>query len=213
MSILKSPDSGPRSFDEPLPDTSRSRKAEIRRTILHETRQLSPSVVLEKSQTICHTLAAHPAVQNAHGVALYQAMPHEVTLEPLVASLRARGKRLYLPRVLGPDALAFLAWPEAMVLKRSSFGILEPPDGVYAEVGDIDTFLVPGVAFDVAGHRLGYGKGYYDRALAPFLGKAHFVGICFSLQRVAVLPTDPWDLLMHEVVSESDDSLLRPSRA
>lgn len=202
MSHMRSPASVPAQ----TPESSRavrSLKAEIRRTLLHETRQLSPSAVLERSQRICQILLHHPAIQNANGIALYHAMPHEVTLLPLVISLRDAGKHLFLPRVLGPDSLGFFAWHSQDLLERSAFGILEPPaTSQQASPGDIDTFLIPGVGFDGAGNRLGYGKGYYDRALLPFVGTARFFGVCFSLQRVPVLPTEPWDLLMQEVISE-----------
>lgn len=182
-----------------------SPKADIRRHLLHDTRQLSPSSVLERSQRLCQRLLHHPRLAQARSVALYRALPGEVTLEPLFEPLHRAGKRLYLPRVDAHASarMSFYAWAPGDALQCSRFGIEEPlPASSPALPGEIDLFLVPGVGFDHQGVRLGRGKGYYDRALGPFMGHAWCVGVCFALQRVEQLPHDPWDLLMHEVVTE-----------
>jgi 5,10-methenyltetrahydrofolate synthetase len=77
---------------------------------------------------------------------------------------------------------------------------MEPTGQLFTDYYAIGTALVPGMAFDAAGHRLGRGRGYYDRLL-PQLHNARTVGVCFPFQRVAEVPTEAHDVTMHLVVS------------
>lgn len=136
-------------------------------------------------------------------VALYRAMPQEASLEPLIPGLRAAGIELWLPRVRDAHTLDFLPWTAEAPLAPGPFGILEPLlDGVPAQAGDIDCFLVPGLGFDRAGGRLGRGKGYYDRALSAFPESVPRIGVAFACQCVPQIPCEPWDLRMHALVTE-----------
>lgn len=104
-------------------------------------------------------------------------------------------RRWVLPRVDGETMRFHFADPAR--LAAGTFGIQEPAeDAPVCPTGEIDLFLCPGMAFSIKGVRLGRGKGYYDRALAGATPEATKVGVCFSEQFMAELPSEPHDLPM-----------------
>lgn len=109
-------------------------------------------------------------------------------------------KRVALPRVAG-DELVFHWITGREELLLGSFGILEPPADASPAGNEFDLILVPGLAFDLRGGRLGRGRGYYDRFLAGATGLR--VGVCFEDQIVADVPLEPHDLRMDFVVTPS----------
>lgn len=134
-------------------------------------------------------LAAYPA----RTIAAFAALPGEPLLLPLLADFPER--RWVLPRVDGETMHFHFADPASLTTGR--FGIQEPPtDAPVCPTGEIDLFLCPGMAFSIQGVRLGRGKGYYDRALTGAMQGALKVGVCFSEQFMAELPSEPHDLPM-----------------
>jgi 5-formyltetrahydrofolate cyclo-ligase len=131
----------------------------------------------------------------ASTVMAFVAFGGEPDTDPLFARLSVEGKRLLLPRV-EPSGIvpADGDWP----LVASKFGVQEPT-GPAVDVGEIDLVVVPGLAFTVAGDRLGYGLGYYDRFL-PSLS-APSVGVCFADQLVDEMPLAAHDVRVDSVVS------------
>ena len=88
-------------------------------------------------------------------------------------------------------------------LTIGKFGILEPlPSAPEITPDNLDTMICPGIAFSLSGIRLGQGGGYYDRYLAKTI-KARLIGVAFDLQIQDMLPSDPHDIAMHEIISES----------
>ena len=87
----------------------------------------------------------------------------------------------------------------AQSMAEGPFHILEPQGAPFTDSDAIDIVLVPGMAFDAAGHRLGRGRGYYDRLLAAHPAW-HKVGVCFPFQRVAEVPIDAHDVSMDEII-------------
>ncbi len=136
-------------------------------------------------------------------VALFSALPDEIPTEGLFAALAARGKQLLLPRV-EPEGLAFCAAERWADLRPGTLGVLEPPEGssrIDPGVGDL--VLVPGVAFDAKGWRLGRGRGYYDRKFPPGGEAAPLLfGLAYSFQVVAAVPHDSHDRRMDAIVTE-----------
>jgi 5-formyltetrahydrofolate cyclo-ligase len=135
-------------------------------------------------------------------VCLYDAIASEVATRPLAARARARGLALAYPRIVrGQLALALhRATPDALV--PGTLGILEPPvDAPAVAPGDCAAVLMPGLAFDRAGARLGWGRGHYD---ATFAGVSlRRIGIAYESQLVDRLPTDEHDLPVHLIVTEA----------
>ena len=128
-----------------------------------------------QSAEILAALEAHPAFRAAGTVLLYHSLPDEVDTHGFIARWMDR-KRLLLPVVHG----------DGLLLRQCS--------------NATDLAVVPGVAFDRQGNRLGRGKGYYDRLL-PHLPTAYKIGICFPYQLVNDIPTDAHDIRMDEIIT------------
>lgn len=118
--------------------------------------------------------------------------------EPDVLTPWPEGKAVLLPRVVGEGlVLHEVGGPE--MLRRGAFGVLEPGEECPRREPKADVILVPGMAFDHLGARLGRGKGYYDRLLESFVGVR--VGVCFEEQVVEAVPSEPHDKRMDYLVT------------
>ena len=144
-------------------------------------------------------------------VAAYLAMPGEASLATFLAV--AAGARVYLPRISSRRrrTLEFVELAPGAELRRGPYGILEPPaHGRRARMATLDAVLVPLVAFDREGHRLGMGAGYYDRALALRRDRVRayrrpkLVGIAYSCQELASITPRAWDVALDAVVTERE---------
>ena len=156
--------------------------------------------LLDRSASILRRLEEWPQFQASKQVALYHALPGEVQTAAFIERWYQR-KRLFLPLVVGDD-LRLLRYTGPESLRKGAFGIWEPkPDGEEAEEGKIDLIIVPGVAFDAQCHRLGRGRGFYDRLLSSL--QAPKVGVCFDFQLVPSVPVEPFDRLMDHIITET----------
>lgn len=172
-------------------------KAELRRAIRTLKRQYSKTQLAEMSLEIVEKLLAHPQVRNSHTILLYSPLPDEVDVSPMLNVLR--DKRLLLPKVTGDTSMELRLYTGADCLSAGAFGIMEPTGEAFSDYQSIDLAIVPGMAFDRECHRLGRGKGYYDRLLAQ-LPDIYKIGVCFSFQLVEAIPTDANDIPMNEIV-------------
>lgn len=117
-----------------------------------------------------------------------------------------QGRTLYLP-LLTPrrPSLRFVRYRPGQTLRANRFGILEPARPIpRVPRNRLDLILLPLVAFDPTGHRLGMGGGYFDRALASFRGKRHprRIGVAYDWQRIPDLTAQPWDIPLHGAVTD-----------
>ncbi|MCJ2013359.1 5-formyltetrahydrofolate cyclo-ligase [Methylobacterium sp. J-076] len=186
----------------PDPSSLAARKAEVRRTALAARDALDPEARRAASDAIARTLLALPALLGAKLVAGYWPIRSEVDPRPAMTALAERGARLALPHVT-PGGLVFREWYPGAALVRGGFGLSEP-DPSLPEVAP-DALLVPLAAFDRAGRRLGYGRGYYDGAIARLSeGRALLtVGLCFAAQEVPSVPVEPHDRSLSAIVTEA----------
>ena len=147
-------------------------------------------------------LLSHPRIKQARTLLLYHAMPDEVDTRPLIRLLAQQmGKTVLLPVTL-PQTLELRRYTGDENLQASGkYHIMEPTGPLFTRHEAIDVVVVPGVAFDAQGRRLGHGKGYYDRLLAQ-LPRAYKIGLCFAFQMVERVPTTPQDVAMDEVVHD-----------
>ena len=165
----------------------------------------------ESAEVVRH-LVADATWQGARSVLLFMPLPDEVRVRPLMDAAWAAGKSVALP---ASDA-ATGAYVAKRVrsetdLRAGRFGILEPCDGCPAvPFSALDLVLVPGIAFDRAGNRLGRGRGFYDRmlALSPY---AVSCGVGFDGQVVALLPVEPHDVKLHRVWTPTGQILAGPA--
>lgn len=143
-------------------------------------------------------LEAHPAFRRAQTVLLYHSLKDEVQTHAFIEKW-SRRKKIILPVVAG-DVLELRAYTGPNDLSIGSYGIAEPTGELFTDYASIDLAVIPGVAFDLAGHRLGRGKGYYDKLL-PFLPSALKIGLCFPFQLVEEVPAEPFDICMDIIIT------------
>ncbi|MBX3529315.1 MAG: 5-formyltetrahydrofolate cyclo-ligase [Rhizobiaceae bacterium] len=128
----------------------------------------------------------------------------EVDVRPLMFALRDRGARLCLPAILDRSTIVFRELMRGAPLIDMGFGTHGP--GPEAPVMEPELMLVPLAAFDARGHRIGYGAGYYDRAIARLLAagrRPRLVGIAFTCQEVARVPDEPHDVVLPTILTET----------
>ena len=135
-------------------------------------------------------------------LSLFLPFGSEIDTAPIIPSLFGKGYRILLPALAFSDELTLLPWSAEISLRPGPFGILEPRTGNPVPPEEVDLFLVPGVGFDPRGHRLGYGRGYFDRLLSPPGVKGFRVGLSFSEQVVHHIPTTERDVSMNWIVSD-----------
>lgn len=177
-------------------------KRALRASIGERRSACSPAARDAAARAIAEHVLAMPAFGSARIVAVYAALPDEVPLDAVVAAALASGRVVAMPRMQG-DRLRFARVESWRALERGRFGIPEPPAAA-AEVSFArgDLVLLPGVAFDAHGGRLGRGGGHYDRALAALPSMPHLVGVGFAFQLVASVPMDVHDRRVEAVVCE-----------
>ncbi len=134
----------------------------------------------------------------AKTVLLYHSLSDEVNTHQFIEEWCLK-KQLLLPVVVGEE-LELRLFQNMNELKIGSFGIAEPTGPLFTDYAKIDFVAVPGMAFDRNGHRLGRGKGYYDRLL-PRLTNAYKAGICFPYQVVDEVPVEPTDITMDGIIT------------
>lgn len=179
-------------------------KAAIRMRARAARRAISPEFRLQASMAIATRVLGLPEMQDVKAVLLYGASPEEVETLPIEDALRERGVRIAYPKVVESGQLE-LHWVEDRChLERGSFGLLEPAtDADPAPPSELDAIIVPGVAFDSIGRRMGYGGGYYDVLLSGQCAGVPAIGVAFDEQMVERMPCDARDQHMHVVVTPS----------
>lgn len=161
-----------------------------------------------RSRAIVERLLLHPELSEAGSVALFWPMLErgEVDLRPLDAELRSRGVRLYYPFMEALDKGEFLtgfrASSRAADLVDRGRGFLEPPAGPAATAGEIEWVVVPALAADPRGHRIGYGAGYYDATLSDVCPPGRSVIVAYQFQILAELPVEAHDRSCDWVISD-----------
>jgi 5-formyltetrahydrofolate cyclo-ligase len=140
-------------------------------------------------------------------IACYMAIGAEVNLQEVIEVIFSSGKRCYLPLVRHdrPNYLYFVEYLQGDQLQPGNFGILEPafdPQKII-EPDDLDLVLLPLVAFDAEGNRLGTGGGYYDRTFAQ-VSRPLLIGVAYACQEVPQIEACPHDVKLHGVVTEKE---------
>lgn len=180
-----------------------SNKALLRQELLRQRNLMPESERQRASHAICQSLAKLPLLSEAETIAAFWPIRSEVDLSALLTAWAAQGKRIALP-VMRPDGLIFRHWhPEASVQEKA-FGIVEPePDN---EEISPSILLVPLVGFDRSRNRLGYGKGYYDRAITRLQNAKSLmtIGIAFAMQEVTCIPVESHDQPLDLIVTEAE---------
>ena len=159
-----------------------------------------------EAASVCDNVTCIPEFRDAACVALFASLPDEVSTRPLFDASREDGKRCLLPRVIEMGELEFAEVARWEDLRRGRYDVPEPPAGsIPASLSDASVVVVPGVAFDGSGGRLGRGAGYYDRALSG-LDRAGclVIGVGLARQRVDEVPRGDFDQIVDVVVTERE---------
>ncbi len=158
-----------------------------------------------KSAAIAEKLFKEARFQSAKTILFFAATEREVDTHPMIERALKTGKKVVLPfSRMDTIELELYEIKSFEGLKRSAYGILEPVPGVHTKVetSSIDFVVIPGVAFDRAGNRLGNGKGFYDRFLEKISPNVPRVAIGFSFQMVDQIPAESWDIRVEKVLTD-----------
>lgn len=175
-------------------------KQNLRRQLLQQRQQLTQTVWHEKSQKICQQLVQTSLFQSAQMILSYCS----IRKEPDLYSLFKLNKQWGLSRCVDQELIWHL-WQPQISLQKGAYDILEPAsDAPLIDPQTVDLMLIPALACDRRGYRLGYGGGYYDRLLEqPIWANIPTIGIIFEFSYFSELPNDPWDVPLSGVCTES----------
>ena len=179
----------------------------LRRSLRARRRGLTRAQQRRAAQRLLRILVRTPAFRRSRHIACYFPADGEIDPRPIMRHVWHSGRQCYVPILRARRRLRFAPVAPAARLVRNRLNILEPA-GPYTTVAarELDLILMPLVAFDSHGQRLGMGGGYYDRTLA-FLHrrarvKPRLVGLAHEFQRVEKLPAHTWDVRMHAVATD-----------
>ena len=199
-------------------------KQELRKEIRNRKRQFSQDQLGELSLSAISKLRKHPKVMAAHTLLLYYSLPDEVNTHEWIDELVTERKRVLLPVVVNDKDMVIREYTGKHDLAEGSFHIMEPIGKLFPEekYPEIEVAIIPGMSFDDTGHRLGRGKGYYDRFLTKLRGtevdksdpevdksdtedknlgtEVYKIGVCFGFQKLQEIPFESHDILMNEVI-------------
>jgi 5-formyltetrahydrofolate cyclo-ligase len=182
-------------------------KPQLRQQLLRQRRAMDPAQWQQKSQQICHQVQQISSFHQAQTILSY-CSHHQ---EPDLMALMADPSKIWgLPRCVqntGQNTLVWHQW-QHQPLHPGAYGILEPAvDSPVLQADQVDLILVPCVACDRRGYRLGYGGGFYDRLFTdPDWKKLPTIGITFDFALFEQLPIDPWDSPLRAVMTENGAS-------
>ena len=204
-------------------------KQELRKEIRNRKRQFTQAQLGELSLSAISQLRNHLRVKNANTLLLYYSLPDEVNTHEWIDELVADGKKVLLPVVVDEENMILREYTGRHDLAEGSFHIMEPIGKLFPEerYSEIEIAIIPGMSFDDKGHRLGRGKGYYDRFLekVQLLKQKEYnkeqkekeynkeqnekeynkglykIGVCFGFQKEESIPSESHDIIMNEVIS------------
>jgi 5-formyltetrahydrofolate cyclo-ligase len=187
---------------------STAEKQALRRRMRAAAKVRTPDTVAAGSRLICDQLAKYVAAKRPRMILLYWPIAGEVDLGGLATACLAHERTVCLPKVRWSEGtllpVSIPAWDGATLL-AGPHGTREPdldgPGSRFVEPSSLDMVIVPGMAFDGAGGRLGRGGGFYDRLLRSLIAGCAKVGVAFDEQIVERVPMDPWDTPLDVVVT------------
>lgn len=176
-------------------------KKELRQAVRAQKKLHSACQMAAMSEEICRKVLESACWQESQTLLLYYPLTDEVDVRPLIFKAVEAGKRVLLPVCVGNELELYPYEGEASLMV-GSYGIMEPKGTKFLpeRYSEIDMAIIPGMAYDRTGHRLGRGKGYYDRLL-PQLGRARLQGVCFPFQFLDEVPADAHDVSVHDVIT------------
>ena len=188
-----------------MKSTQQTLRNQLRQQIRKTRANLTALQQQQAEDSITQQALALIEERNAQHIALYLSFDGEISTDKLIKILWAQGKQVYLPVLhpFNPNHLLFLRYLPDTPMLKNKFGILEPKLNVQnvLPLDELDILFTPLVAFDKQGNRLGMGGGFYDRTLQHWQ-KSSFIpmGLAHQCQQVEQLPTEAWDVPLHQIL-------------
>ncbi len=175
-------------------------KEQLRKTLRLLAKQQDPAELKKESRLICNRLELTPEFIKAETILLYYALPDEVNTQELIQGYY-KNKSILLPVIVDDKTMVLRSYTGNRNMLQNRWGISEPQGKDFNAYEKIDLAVIPGLAFDKRGYRLGRGKAYYDR----FLGQLQcpVFGLCFAYRYLENLPVEVWDIPVQRVISNS----------
>ncbi|GIU99526.1 MAG: hypothetical protein KatS3mg014_1142 [Actinomycetota bacterium] len=193
----------PHLRETPSPPWLREAKRALRWQVRQLRDGLPPVERADRSRRIAERVLALPELTGARTVMAFASFGSEVDTAPILRGLGERGVRVALPRIEAGEVVPVVFRP-GDPLRPAALGVPEPVDGDRVPEGEIDAVVTPGVAFDRAGHRVGYGGGFYDRFLRRLRPDVPRIAVGFALQVVERVPHGEGDERVDLVVTEGE---------
>ena len=193
-------------FGEAVNDPLQQAKKTLRATVLARRDAMLPAARTAASREILAKVCALPQYRDAKYVLTYMGFGSEIETQAFFLRIIADGKTAVLPRVdQATQSLILHSARHLSELLAGKWGIREPhPDAPTVSMSAIDFILMPGVAFDRSGNRLGYGRGYYDKAVLAANPALVRVTACFACQIVDQVPAGPLDQKVNIIITENE---------
>jgi 5-formyltetrahydrofolate cyclo-ligase len=179
-------------------------KSDIRKTILDKRNSISPLDIVNNSSIISNIVISTKEYQSSLSVGIYYSIGSEVKTFDIIKHSLENKKEIALPRVIDSTKIQFFKIMEDKFEKikftKGKYGIFE--NSISTTIIDkIDLLIIPGIAFDLKGYRIGYGKGYYDRFLS--LGKSKCImGLSYESQIINEIPNNEHDIPVDIIITE-----------
>ena len=197
-----------------MSEKNQQAKTALRAEMRAKLKSMTAAERAAASLQACALLEQQPVWQKAQSILFYAPLPEEPDVWQLLLDALAAGKTVLLPR-FSPEQKGYVAChikDAARDIRKGQYGIREPGDACAKfSLNRLDLILVPGIAFDLDGHRLGRGKGFYDQLLAVIHGST--CGVAFDEQIVARIPVEPHDVRLSCILTPTRWRCLEAPRA
>lgn len=183
-------------------------KSEIRKTLLVKRRAVTAEQRMAAGQAAKQLLVTNSLFYASQHIACYLEQEDEFDCTPIIQEIWRLGKKCYLPvlSLQKTKCLEFVVYHPHDPLRLNRYKIFEPESGDGLAAEELDLVIVPLVAFDAQGHRVGMGGGYYDRTFAfkqdGVCSKPYLLGLGYELQQVVEVPRQSWDVVLDGVLTE-----------
>lgn len=177
-------------------------KKQLRKAITARLGEISQEEQAEESKAVCSRIAVLPQYKKAQRIMAFLSMPGEVCLDSLLDQAIREGRSVYVPRCLARGVMEAAQLDSVATAVNGEYGIrTAPAENPAASPDTLDLILVPGVAFDEDGRRLGHGAAFYDHFL-PKAQQASWVGIAWDMQIVPAVPEEAHDVCIPFILTE-----------
>ncbi len=179
-------------------------KITVRKDMLSKRLNLKNDEIIYCSNIVSNYIQSFIKQMAFKSVAFYMSIKNEVKIEFADDKVKYENIKINLPYCKKNSDICFYKFKDAETLIKDNYGILSPKCDQETDVGSIDAFFIPGLAFDRAGNRIGYGKGCYDKVLTESKKNSIFAGVCYNFQiyNKNEIETAQNDIKMHYLICE-----------